>query len=379
MLAGFSSHVIAEANALRLSAPYAAFKDLLSTKVDIEVGSPRCLSNTCVRAQKADPSNPVAADEFRSDRDPIADLAQLIARGDASRERAAIDRRLRQENASEGRNETRGLPAPAQVLVDLNALEQALEQAYGLHECRRDETSDVDDPVDEEYKSKVPLARRRGRALVMAITGLALMGTAGVFDYRNMFGGSALPTLPPSINAINEPSTIASVNEPQAASSSDPRRADPATTGSIDNMVAQEGQPAAVAPSKTDPQASPPRGDRSAMRASGQAVPTQAVPRVAMATDPPAPPTTSHVLGSGYAVQLTSERTESRAQSAFRALQAKYPDQLNGRQAIIRRADLGAAGIYYRALVGPLTSATEATRLCSKLKAAGADCIIQKN
>ena len=249
MLAGFSAHVIAEANALRLSAPYAAFKDLLSTKVDIEVGSPRCLSNTCVRAQKADPSNPVAADEFRSDRDPIADLAQLIARGDASRERAAIDRQLRQENASEGRHETRGLPAPAQVLVDLNALEQALEQAYGLHECRRDETSDVDDPVDEEYKSKVPLARRRGRALVMAITGLALMGTAGVFDYRNMFGGSALPTLPPSINAINEPSTIASVNEPQAASSSDPRRADPATTGSIEgnSRGAPSNRPASFA------------------------------------------------------------------------------------------------------------------------------------
>ena len=35
-------------------------------------------------------------------------------------------------------------------------------------------------------------------------------------------------------------------------------------------------------------------------------------------------------------------------------LQAKYPNQLGGRQAIIRRADLGAAGTYYRALVGPL-------------------------
>ena len=88
---------------------------------------------------------------------------------------------------------------------------------------------------------------------------------------------------------------------------------------------------------------------------------------------------TPPVLGSGYAVQVTSERSESGAQAAFRALQAKYPNQLSGRQLIIRRADLGAAGIYYRALVGPFASAEKAAKLCSGLKAAGGDCIIQKN
>jgi hypothetical protein len=85
------------------------------------------------------------------------------------------------------------------------------------------------------------------------------------------------------------------------------------------------------------------------------------------------------VLGGGYAVQVTSERSESGAQTAFRALQAKYPNQLGGRQAIIRRADLGAAGTYYRALVGPFASAEKAAKLCSGLKAAGGDCVIQKN
>ena len=68
-----------------------------------------------------------------------------------------------------------------------------------------------------------------------------------------------------------------------------------------------------------------------------------------------------------------------RAQAAFRALQAKYPNQLRGRRATIRRADLGAGGIYYRALVGPFESAEKAAKLCSGLKAAGGDCIIQKN
>jgi hypothetical protein len=49
------------------------------------------------------------------------------------------------------------------------------------------------------------------------------------------------------------------------------------------------------------------------------------------------------------------------------------------RQAIIRRADLGAAGIYYRALVGPFASVEKAAKLCSGLKAVGGDCIILKN
>jgi cell division septation protein DedD len=83
--------------------------------------------------------------------------------------------------------------------------------------------------------------------------------------------------------------------------------------------------------------------------------------------------------GGGYAVQITSQRSESEAQAAFRALRAKYPSQLNGREPIIRRADLGEKGTYYRALVGPFASAEEAAGLCSGLKAAGASCIVQRN
>jgi hypothetical protein len=51
----------------------------------------------------------------------------------------------------------------------------------------------------------------------------------------------------------------------------------------------------------------------------GQAVPKQAIPRVAVATDPSGPPPSPPVLGSGYTVQVTSEHTESGAQSAFQA------------------------------------------------------------
>jgi len=81
----------------------------------------------------------------------------------------------------------------------------------------------------------------------------------------------------------------------------------------------------------------------------------------------------------GYAVQVTSQHSEADAQASFKALQSKFPTQLGSRQAIIRRADLGAKGVYYRALVGPFGSADEAAGLCSSLKAAGGNCIVQRN
>lgn len=91
-----------------------------------------------------------------------------------------------------------------------------------------------------------------------------------------------------------------------------------------------------------------------------------------------APPAEAAGSGGAYAVQVSSQRSEAEAQAAFRSLQARYP-QLRDRHAIIRRADLGAKGVYYRALVGPFASAEQAANLCSSLKAAGGSCLIQRN
>ena len=83
--------------------------------------------------------------------------------------------------------------------------------------------------------------------------------------------------------------------------------------------------------------------------------------------------------GGGYAVQVSSQRSEAEAEAAFRGLQAKFPKQLGGRQALIHKVDLGAKGTYYRAMVGPFANASEAGELCSGLKAAGGQCLIQRN
>jgi hypothetical protein len=82
--------------------------------------------------------------------------------------------------------------------------------------------------------------------------------------------------------------------------------------------------------------------------------------------------------GSGYFVQVSSQRSEGDAVASYKALQSKFPGALGSRQATIRRADL-AAGTYYRALVGPFASSEDATQMCASLKAAGGVCLVQRN
>jgi len=97
-------------------------------------------------------------------------------------------------------------------------------------------------------------------------------------------------------------------------------------------------------------------------------------PSAPVATAPAAAP-----AAGGYAVQVTSQRSEADAQTEFKTLQAKYPSQLGNRQPIIHRADLGDKGTFYRALVGPFASSEAAAAMCSNLKAAGGSCLVQKN
>ena len=92
---------------------------------------------------------------------------------------------------------------------------------------------------------------------------------------------------------------------------------------------------------------------------------------------PPPSPRPRPVAATPF--KSTSQRSEAEAQAAYRALSAKYPGQLGGHQPMVRRADLGAKGVYYRALVGPFASMEQAASVCSSLKAAGGNCIVQRN
>ena len=81
----------------------------------------------------------------------------------------------------------------------------------------------------------------------------------------------------------------------------------------------------------------------------------------------------------GYMVQVASQKNEADAQASFRTLQGKYSSVLGSHSPVIRRADLGDRGVYYRAMVGPFGSADEASQFCGNLKTAGGQCIVQRN
>jgi hypothetical protein len=91
----------------------------------------------------------------------------------------------------------------------------------------------------------------------------------------------------------------------------------------------------------------------------------------------------SRVEGSGetggYLVQVSSQRSEVDAQASYRALQNKFPAVFGSRSPVIMRADLGDKGVYYRAAVGPFGTPEEASRFCGSLKAAGGQCVVQRD
>jgi len=107
-----------------------------------------------------------------------------------------------------------------------------------------------------------------------------------------------------------------------------------------------------------------------------------AEPRTRVAATNPAQsvaPQAAAPSGGGYLVQVSSQRNESDAQASYRSLQSKFPAVLGSRSPVIKRADLGEKGIYYRAMVGPFATSDEASQFCSTLKTAGGQCVVQRN
>jgi hypothetical protein len=155
--------------------------------------------------------------------------------------------------------------------------------------------------------------------------------------------GRPVGTLPPAAAPARQaaPAPSAPVNTPPA-----PRASAPAPRGGTAPISLEPNEPAA-----------PPRGRTAAL--------------------PPASP--AHEPSGAFVVQLSSQRSEAEAQAAFRSLQAKFPNELGGRHPIIKRADLGSKGVYYRTMVGPFSSSREASQFCSNYKSAGGQCVVPTN
>jgi sporulation related protein len=303
------------------------------------------------------------------------------------------------------------------------------------HEDQSEDTPDGH-TYTEDYEEDSNWLRRR-KIIVAAVLALALLGTGGVFGYRALFADSMVRSPPSIIKAEGSPNKIIPTsrdshgtvspqsyadsgvsNERLGARKEPPLNVPPPVTtapqpgaASVLSPMAQPA-PAAHGDSFNRPPVAPsppiPSADQAAAPDAVTATPVspakpepEKTPTLSIRTDQPnradsaatqpqqptaeqqvtKPFETNGPLSSGgdYAVQVLSQHNEEEVQSSFRDLQAKYPKLLGGREPMVRRADLGAKGVYYRAMVGPFVSAKLANELCSRLKAAGGSCIIQKN
>ncbi|TAK50085.1 MAG: SPOR domain-containing protein [Xanthobacteraceae bacterium] len=172
--------------------------------------------------------------------------------------------------------------------------------------------------------------------------------------------------------AMDEPRRVRTItirgDQPDAAAQ--PRSRAPAAVPAA-SVPRASAQPAAPAP-------------RQAAPASTAGGPMQIAPQPSLAADSRIRTSSASAVpvatgsGGAYMVQLSSQRNEADAQASYRALQGKYPGVLGSRQAVIRRADLGDKGVYYRAMVGPFGSSDEAVKFCANLKAAGGQCVVPR-
>jgi hypothetical protein len=357
-------------------------------------------------------------------------------------------------------------------------------------------------PHDDEFYDDEPRGgRRKGLLTVIAVLGLAVLGTAGAFGYRSMFGhpGSSGPV--PVIRASGEPSKVAppppTADQSQSAgkfsydrfgdagkdeqvvrreekpvdlskapqptprtvfpgapvasppsaksaggaamSAANPPSAigEPRRVRTVPIRPDQGGDVAAAPPSQQPPSqqltsVAPPRqvnaaaanvaapapddtpgraaaaraSSRTALRSTPPPAPAPAAnaplslspdannnapPPVAQDNFPPPPPPRASAppparvasappaatAGGSYLVQVSSQRSEAEAESAYRGIQSKFGSVLGSQPHTVRRADLGAKGVYYRAMVGPFASREEAVQVCSSLKQAGGECVVQ--
>ena len=312
---------------------------------------------------------------------------------------------------------------------------------YTEYEVEHDAEGDI--PLDEEDEDMLAPRRRGGLRTLMSVIAIAMLGAAGVYGYYLIGGPAAPSPAPvikaqtepakiipsPQSQAPDSPAKIYDrvgdrgqsdklvpreeqpLNVKEVVGSTGPRIAPPATqtpapiaaatTGSLvqpnassepkkvktiairpDLSIAPTSaantRQAAVLPPAPIPTQQP-RPVQTTVIAPQQAVPAPATPAPA----PSAPTQTASIppaadLG-GYLVQVSSQRSEADAQASFRALQGKFPSLLGGWQPIIRRAELGDRGTFYRAQIGPFATAEQAQDVCGSLKAAGGQCIVQKN
>jgi cell division septation protein DedD len=145
--------------------------------------------------------------------------------------------------------------------------------------------------------------------------------------------------------------------------------------------AAKPSKSASAAPRSAPPPAAAANAPLSLAPDAQASAPAPEPRRVATLQPPPGAPNapTAAATSGGYLVQVSSQRSESDAHASYKALQSRYPAVLGSHTPLIKRADLGDKGVYYRAMVGPFSTPEEASQFCGNLKTAGGQCVVQRN
>jgi hypothetical protein len=183
----------------------------------------------------------------------------------------------------------------------------------------------------------------------------------------NVLEGGDLPVNP---DPLGNPAASEPDSEPATVAEAAPPATEPASQSEVPELPTPQPEPPPAA-AESEPAPEPPPAAPPAQVASRNANgPIDLTPGTAPAAGP-AP------SGGGVLVQVSAQRSEDAATSAYRGLQQRFPNILGAFRPTIVRADLGDRGVFYRVRIGPFSGA-DATRLCEDLKAAGGDCILAR-
>ena len=207
----------------------------------------------------------------------------------------------------------------------------------------------------------------------------------------------AVPALPPSAATAGLPAPVATTD-----------LMNPATTQAVDGAE-EEGGPRKVKTLRVLPdgsvEAAPPAEMAEAAAdatAAGAAVPAEApaammpvpaaeamqqatapaqaapeAPQQVAAADPAAAAAPEPAADTKYVVQVGSKKSQTDALASFADIQQKYPTLLTNYRPIVRKADLGSKGVWYRLQLGPIEDKAAAYKLCGDLKSQGLpDCLV---
>ena len=116
----------------------------------------------------------------------------------------------------------------------------------------------------------------------------------------------------------------------------------------------------------------PANGVASAPVQQAQPVSLRGSTQVAPIEQPAAAPAASNA--AAY-VQLSSQRTEADANASSRQLTNRFSSLFDGGALQVQKTDLGQRGTFYRVRL-PAVSLASAKQICTKIKAAGGDCIV---